>query len=307
MQLSSKLQAFLVEKTTKANDRKNHHTMTQQETIYILKSRFEKIQASFDVAIAYLDAEEIHAFRVEVKKLRAFLHLAPSEVKVKLPGRLHIFYQMVGKIRNLQLQEQRIRDAIPHQSCLLQTYLNLLAIEVAGAIRRAKEFAAKRLSIPVEERQLLNVLPNRLTEDAICKFTRTTVERLQTIGDSPHPIDDDSFHSFRKSLKDLLYNHAYIEKEAVHILPAILSDGKESVSALTELLGQFQDLRSGLALLQPIYIDQVMDVGEKKLLEGIKALWEKDKATIKDEILSTLQPVIHQNAACYAADTAAWK
>jgi hypothetical protein len=200
---------------------------------------------------------------------------------------------MVGEIRNLQLQEQRIRDASPHQSGSLQTYLNLLAIEVAAAIRRAREFAAKRLSIPVEERQLLSVLPDILTNDALGKFTRTTIARLQALGDSSHPIDDDSLHSLRKSLKDLLYNHSYIEKEAAHILSPILSLGKEGISVLTELLGRFLDLRSGLALLRPIYIDQVIDASEKKMLEETKALWEKDKAAIKDEVLSALQPILH--------------
>lgn len=267
--------------------------MTQQETIHILKSHFEKIQASFDIAITYLDAEDIHAFRVEVKKLRAFLHLAPGEIKVRLPGRLHVFYQMIGEIRNLQLQEQRIRDAVPLQSDLPQTYLNLLAIRVAGAIRRAREFAAKRLSIPVEERQLLNVFPDRITKDALRRFTRNTEDQLHTFEDNRHTIDDDSVHSLRKRLKDLLYNHSYIENEAAHILPSILSDGKKSISELTDLLGQFQNLRSGLSLLQPIYIDQVIDAGEKKMLEGIRAVWEKDKTAIMEQVLCALPSMLH--------------
>ena len=216
--------------------------MTQQETIHTIKSYFEKIQASFDVAIAYLDAEDIQAFRIEVKKLWAFLHLVSNGAKVKPPRRLHVFYRMVGVIRNLQLQEQRIRGAFLYQSCIPQTYLNLLAIETAAAIRCARKFAADRLSIPVEERQLLN-----------------------SLSDNHHPIDDDALHS----------------------------PGKESVTALTDLLGQFQDLRSGLVFLQPIYIDQIVDAGEKKMLETIRALWEKDKAAIKNQVLSTLLTIPH--------------
>jgi CHAD domain-containing protein len=255
--------------------------MTQQETIRVLKSRFEKIQASFDVAITYLDAEDIHAFRVEVKRLRAFLHLVSKEVNIKLPRRLHQFYRMVGEIRNLQLQEQRIRDAIPHQSGLPKTYLTLLTIETAAAIRRARKFAANRLSLPVEERQVLGA------------FT--------------HPFDDDSLHSLRKSLKDLLYNHSYVEKESAHIRPLILPGGKESVSALTDLLGQFQDFRSGLALLQPIYIDQVLDADEKKMLEEIRALWEKDKEAIKNQVLSSLPPVyLNPFFSKYAINASGW-
>ncbi len=266
--------------------------MTQQETIHTLKSLFEKIQASFDVAIAYLDAEDIHAFRVEVKKLQAFLHLVSSGAKVKTPGRLHLFYRMVGEIRNLQLQEQRIRDAFLCQSCLPQTYLNLLAIETAAAIRCARKFATNRLSIPVEERQVLNGLTYP-TKDNLQGLVQNAFYRLQKISDNPYPIDDDALHSLRKCLKELLYNHPYIEKEALRILPSILYEGKESVTALTDLLGQFQDLRSGLVFLQPIYIDQIFDAGEKKMLERIRALWEKNKVAIKNQVLSTLLTILH--------------
>ena len=66
--------------------------MTPQATIQVLKSRFEKIQASFDLAIAYLDADDIRAFRADVKKLVAFLRLAPKGVNVKLPTSLGQFY-----------------------------------------------------------------------------------------------------------------------------------------------------------------------------------------------------------------------
>jgi hypothetical protein len=134
--------------------------MTQQETIQGLKSRFERIQASFDSAIAYFDAEDIHAFRVEVKKLQAFLHLAPKGVKVKLPTRLGQFYRLVGQIRNLQLQQQRIRDAFLHKDGLPQSYLTLLAIGIAGAIRRARKFAAG-ISIAAVERQILSAIGSR--------------------------------------------------------------------------------------------------------------------------------------------------
>jgi CHAD domain-containing protein len=265
--------------------------MTQQNILHILKSRFEKIQATFDVAITYFDAEDVHNFRVEVKKLRAFLHLVPSGVNVKLPPNLHHFYRMVGGIRNLQLQEQRIHDAFIRQDALPQTYLNLLAIETAAAIRRAKKFAANKLSIPLEERQLLSTFTHHIKGNSQ-EFARNIVSRLQTLSDNRHPIDDEDLHSLRKYLKDILYNHHHIENEAIHILPSILSDGKESVVALIGLLGQIQDLRSGLLLLQPGYIDQITDDGERKMLEEIRSIWRKDKSAIKDQVLASLQPIL---------------
>jgi hypothetical protein len=215
--------------------------MTQQETIQVLKRRFEKIQASFDLAIAYLDADDIHAFRADVKKLGAFLRLAPKGINVKLPTSLGQFYRLVGLIRGLQLQEKRIRDACMDKGCLPQSYLNLLAIENAAAIRRARKFAARKLSMPAVQRELLLAFPDGLTEDALRGFTGATDERLENFGEN-RPTDEESLHSLRQCLKDL---------------------------------------RAGLFFLRPRYTDQVADAGERKILEGIRTKWEKDKAAIE--------------------------
>lgn len=265
--------------------------MSQHETIQVLKSRFEMIHASFDSAIGYLDAEDIHAFRVDIKKLQAFLHLAPNGAKVKLPTRLRQFYRMVGLIRNLQLQQQRIRDTLLHESALPQSYLTLLAIETAAAIRRARKFAVTKLSMPAVERELLCTFPDDLTNDALRGFTRHTANRLKKLGNNRRPINDETLHSLRKCLKDLLYDHSYIEKEITRFFPSVDSAGKDTIAALIDLLGRFQDLRSGLFFLRPLYIDQVPATGERKILEGIRSKWEKDKAIIKAQVLSLLPAV----------------
>jgi CHAD domain-containing protein len=261
--------------------------MTHQETVHILKSRFEKIQASFDAAIVYLDAEDIHVFRVEVKKLRAFLQLASPREKTKLPRHLHHFFRIVGEIRNIQLQEQRIRDAFPHESSLPQSYLTLLSIEAADHIRRARKLVATRLSIAADEQRLLHAFPGRLSKNSLREFTHENIRVLQTIADHAEPVGDDTLHSLRKCLKGLLYNQCYIRKEAADILPLSLSAGKNTLTALVELLGQYQDLRSGLFLLRPRYIDQVPDAAERRRLQRVRTQWENDKAAIKRQILAT--------------------
>ena len=270
--------------------------MTHHEIIHVLKSRFERIQASFDVAIVYLDAEDIHDFRVEVKKLRAFLCLASGREEIKLPRGLHHFYRIAGEIRNLQLQEERIRHAFQDESSLPQFYLTLLGIEAASHIRRARKFAATQLPIPADEQRLSRAIPDRLNKNSVREFARDSVRLLQTVVDHLEPIGDDILHSLRKCLKGLLYNEHFIQKEAADLLPPALSAGKGSLTALVELLGQYQDLRSGLFLLRPHYIDQVPDAAERERLQGIRTQWEIDKAAIKRQILANASihyPVDH--------------
>lgn len=265
--------------------------MTHQETIHALKRRFKKIKASFDATITYFDAEEIHAFRVEIKKLRAFLHLTSIGDKIKHSARLHLFYHIVGEICNLQLQKQRVRDVFLHQSDLPHTYLTLLTIEIAATIRRAREFAANRLFIIEEEQHLVGSFPNYLPENNSIVFAESIVHQLEHLSENDNPPNDEVLHSVRKHLKDLLYNYSYIEKEALCILPPMLSHGKETISELTHLLGQFLDLRSGVALLQPIYIDQVFDARERENLIRLRVNWEKEAATIKNQALRALLPI----------------
>jgi CHAD domain-containing protein len=265
--------------------------MTHQETIHIIKIRFEKIQASFDAAIVYLDAEDIHAFRVEVKKLRAFLQLASPREKTKLPRHLHHFYRIAGEIRSIQLQEQRIRDTFPHEGSLPQSYLTLLSIEAADHIRHARKLVATRLSIAADEQRLLHAFPGCLSKNSLREFTRDSICVLQTIADHLEPVGDDTLHSLRKCLKGLLYNQSYIQKEAADILPLALPAGKNTLTACIELLGQYQDLRSGLFLLRPRYIDQVSDAAERRRLQGVCTQWENDKTAIKRQILAT-QPLL---------------
>jgi CHAD domain-containing protein len=267
--------------------------MTHTDTIHAIKSRFEKIQATFDVAIAYLDAEDIQAFRSEVKKLRAFLQLVSPREKLKLPRRLHQFYRIAGEIRNLQLQEQRIRDAFLNKGSLPQSYLTLLAIEAAKHIRRARKLAVDELSIAAEQQRVLQVLPNRLARESVRAFSLDSVQRLQTIGNQVQPVGNDALHGLRKCLKGLFYNHSYIKKEAAEILPFPAAATKNTFAALIDLLGQYQDIRTGLVLLRPCYIDQVADAAEKSSLEAVRTQWEDDKATLKHRILSSQLPMLH--------------
>src|ERR1700754_4201075 len=55
--------------------------------------------------------EDIHLFRVTVKKLRAFLRLvSPPQQPLRLPKRFRAFYHATGVIRNLQIQRAGLAE-----------------------------------------------------------------------------------------------------------------------------------------------------------------------------------------------------
>ena len=190
--------------------------MRQKHIQHSIDSRLNHLRKALPRVLAHFDPEDIHAFRVEVKKLRALLTLLAAEDpqdasltrsgRVRLPRRLRRFYKMTGEIRNLQLQQQRVQeywkmrdDALPRTYCLL------LEMELAGKITVAGDFAAKKLSIKTIQRQILDRTPDHIRKRSARKFLRSKAFSLEELKKTPQPWEDDLFHSIRKLLKDLLY------------------------------------------------------------------------------------------------------
>src|SRR5215208_2934690 len=120
----------------------------------IVESRFQKISSLADKIIAGFEIEDIHELRVEFKKLRAFIRLLrielPGQRELRLPDRLKIFYHYTGNIRNLQLQEQRIRQSLqPAENP--EEYLQFLANEQKNFKTKARWTAGNSF---VEEQEL---------------------------------------------------------------------------------------------------------------------------------------------------------
>jgi CHAD domain-containing protein len=81
--------------------------MVSQKIHLAIQRHYRRVKTLGKTVAETWAEEDIHQFRVEVKKLRAFLRLAGSThtgIKPRLPRRLHTFYSMVGIVRCLQLQ-----------------------------------------------------------------------------------------------------------------------------------------------------------------------------------------------------------
>lgn len=269
--------------------------MKRREMADIIRKRFDKVESTYLRVTAHFEVEDIHRFRVEIKKLRALLRLLGEAKgkgkKGKLPKRLHKFYQLAGTIRNLQLQQERVRELRKDQG-LPQAYLNLLNTEVATQMLVAGNMARNQLSLAKERKSILGSLPDSLRRKKRERYVREAAAQLETLAAIPPPRPDDTLHSIRKACKDLYYNRRYIEQEAVLELPSTLVKDN-GMKGLTDVLGDFQDLHTALELLHDRYTCMIADGGERAILDALKQEWEERKRTVRDRINGLLVQTIH--------------
>jgi|SRR5579871_876673 len=252
--------------------------------MHIFESRFKKINTSFQAVIANFATEDIHRFRVEIKKLRAFLHAINSgrkqSNKLTLPKRLKKFYSAIGAVRNLQLQQERIiKMANDTGDVQPLNYLNLLHAEANAHIRKAKKIFASPQMLKKEEKKLLHTFTKNNKAASAKKFFSFESALLKKQFPLLAGQKDETLHSIRKILKDVSYIQPYISNKTRLALPVELSN-QDFVKSLTDLLGDFQDACTGLLFLQPFYLDQIPE-NERILLMNIKMEWQDDKEKMK--------------------------
>ena len=94
---------------------------------HIVKNYYRKLKKELGKVPRSFDTETIHQFRVEYKKLRAFLRMLSvqpvKEKKLKISKKIKTYYRLCGLLRDLQLQQKRIASTAVKPA----GYLRLLA------------------------------------------------------------------------------------------------------------------------------------------------------------------------------------
>jgi CHAD domain-containing protein len=248
--------------------------MRQKRIADVIRRHYKNLTSISHVLSGKFAGEDVHAFRVEVKELRAMLKLAgscrrgrgkpgrPGTVKlIMLPDRLHSFYGMTGIIRNLQLQRRSLSDfANKGPQELPASCGAVLDGRIATAISLAQLCLDQKQPFEKVD-QLLEVLPERITAAAGRKFVRREMKSFLSLPDDhlsaanvnrafARAADEERLHLFRKSLKDLLYAWPYLSKGAREEIRPMGFSSKKAVKLLAELLGDFRDTCLRLQLLQ---------------------------------------------------------
>lgn len=263
-----------------------------------MQNPLKKIKKYYKGTIKNFDKEEVHRFRVAVKKLRALMRLLfynkPGK-RARVPAPLKDLYRCTGNIRNLQLQEERIVQVTFRGNLWPENYISFL-----GSKQQAwKTEAGKKKHVkPVtswEEKRIRKWM-KRLEKKQIRTYAIHQSSLLKNLLLLEH-FEDDDLHQLRKFLKDILYNWKYIKRFIIAQLPFFLQ-GKKDIETFTVLLGEFQDVCIALELLEkefypfPVSSEQIMFECFRKEL-GLEKLYLKKR--ILNIVTPSLIPVQNIN------------
>ena len=267
--------------------------MKQDEIIKLFDKRFKRIRKHYSGLLKDFDVEEIHFFRLEIKKLRAFIRLVnislPGKNTIKINKKVKSFYNATGNIRNLQLHQQRINQfcnglLLPKPTA----YLQALHKGEMTQKQKAKQLA-KKISFDQFRKKALNSVHNKLkARPAQAFIIQKKLELFELV--SRQYYHDEELHDIRKTLKDLQYDWTYIASFAPLILPAFFAKGK-NIENITNQLGTYHDLCMALYFFGPLYTDQIANKPEKATLQILKQQLEWRKEEMKKEACQSLLPL----------------
>ncbi|HEX2846139.1 MAG TPA: CHAD domain-containing protein [Chitinophagaceae bacterium] len=266
--------------------------MKKEELRHISTSHYRKIQKHLDGIVEDMDGEEIHQLRVEYKKLRAFFRMLSSTPRVKeeikVSKKLKQLYSLYGTVRDLQLQQKRIKEAVKNNTQKISPYLDLLQSEIDKTEPELQDILSKK---PVQEsKKKTNAgLPDKFLKHDFHQFVEDKWSSVYAILASGH-YSDDNIHSIRKHLKDLFYNLKEYEGKKIKVLSAGIWKGQDEkfIAALLDELGTFQDRCTSISLLKAYWIKRFV-LPVRKLLDELKQQWIKEKTGMKRVLVRKMQ------------------
>ena len=266
--------------------------MNKEEIIRVYKRRFKELSGHYNSLLEDFDKDEIHDFRLEIKRLRAFIrlvnHARPGH-ESRIHGPLKAFYNATGDLRNIQLHRERIiglSKDLPAGAP--QQYLQLLDEEETKFRNRTREIAA-HLSLRKPENSLIQNCPEEINPQTVQAFIFQKKTELEALVILFH-YSDENLHEIRKILKDLIYNWKYIDEMAAAILPPLWVKEK-LIDHIAAVFGNFLDLCVSLFFLTPPFITTADLAADQSILDEWRSYLEKQKETLKKEIGHILAPV----------------
>ena len=238
--------------------------------------------------------ETIHLFRVDIKKLRAFLRMLRLEAEepheLKFPAVFKKMYSLAGKIRDRQLLLKRLEETKKISGDRLHKTISSFKQELEELTKKKDEILSKKEVEEIEEK-IKKHIPAKVHATLIKKFF---LQKSGVIKEIIAKADkkDKELHSLRKNLKDIIYVISIFRvkfKTAFHILPWDRAELKKAED-LSHTLGLFNDSYIALSFLKPAEIKKG-DQEEKELLLLLRRQWLREKRKLKKEILNKIPEI----------------
>jgi CHAD domain-containing protein len=266
--------------------------MSKEEIKNITDKYYGKLKKHSKTVAESFDTEAIHQFRVEYKKLRAFLRMLSqgedATGEIKILKKLKRAYNISGAIRDLQLQQQRILETSKKEPKKPQAYLTLLQKEVDKLKPELLDIISEN-PIAESKKKTDAAVPGDFHLQDFKLFIQKKQANVTGIIASGH-FSDDTIHAIRKNLKDLFYNLKTCAATGADISLMTIWKGKDEkyFDLLQNELGGFQDKCTAIALLKSYWINS-LNTYNRELLARIKKTWIKEKVNMKQLLIKKLK------------------
>jgi CHAD domain-containing protein len=270
--------------------------MKQFEVKKQVKDYSKKLQSSYTNVLEDFEQEEIHDFRLYIKKLNAFLWLLNGEkphddLKIKKP--IQQFYHTLGTIRNLQLHNGRVKDLChQHKLPLPLYYLQSLEQKESEEKKAARE-QALQLNTRKLLRKLSDASPQRIENSMIENFIITNIAALTKLLTQPM-LQEKNLHEARKILKRFLYVWPWI-KTNLHKEEQALSLSNDLCDTLSEKLGNFMDSCFALRFFEAPYSMDSANAEEITVLHSLQAHLAANKQCQYEDAVAALKNLSPEN------------
>ena len=261
--------------------------MNKDKAAEILKNRLNDVGESAAAVAPDFNEKSIHAFRVSVKKLRAYLRLVESgadQPKMKTGKKLKQLYDIAGELRNAQLEQNKTKKQLSALPLYNEKLAETIELNKTAWQQHYQPAIIKKLAKKLEQKPL-----RKIAAKTLVGFLKERIKVLEDIADSIP--DDEQIHTGRKSVKDMLYNTKLAEKHWPKAYAKITQLPLVKLGELSDLLGNYNDerliLESHLSLL-PL----VKQEPEKKALITLSNKGEKHKEIQKQALLKELKQFV---------------
>ncbi len=261
--------------------------MNKEKVKEILNAKLQAVEnAAAAVAPRYSETS-IHAFRVAVKKLRAYLRLldtADDEPKMRLTKKFHHLYDIAGNIRDAQL---KLKKTTKDKTAVPSYTTSLSAIISAGKQDWEKRYDEKILDKLRKKLESKGI--RKLPANTLVIFCKEHIHVLEETADNA-PADD-RIHECRKSVKDILYNTKLAEKYWPKAYAKVAELPLTSLDHLSDLLGDYNDERQLLDSHRE-FLSVLTDKNERATLRTLSNKETKQKEAHRQVLLKELKRFI---------------
>jgi len=273
--------------------------MTKHEIVHIIKVIFRQIKKTIPSIVKHFDQDSIHKFRVQIKKLRAFLRLLSYEMEepkdLKLPKSLKKIYTVTGAVRSLQLQLLQTNNPSKNDNDLTQ-YNQQLSNDLNSRIVELKTLIDEKIILGKEKKNISKI-PENIDDSVIAKFYQLKINSINSIIEKKK-FSDEEIHSIRKLIKDMIYVSKILHEPGFQLAQnnAFKEEDQSIAEKIAQELGEYNDISSGLRFLMPEGFNKI-NPDEKQKLESIRSAWNLRKKKLKADLINSITawPVFRKN------------